>query len=213
MARTKAANAPHRNTEHYVDNKEFCKAMTEYINQCREVEKKGDDLKINRPKVPTYIAECFMKISERLSYSPNFVNYTFKDEMIADGIENCLLYMHNFNPDKSANPFAYFTQIIYFAFLRRIQKEKKQQYVKLKSFTNSMILESMVDNQEGDTEEYQNTFVEYLHDNVDKFLKDFEDSFLKKNLEKKSKKSKKDVSEVGLEAFAADKDKKDLDNG
>ena len=78
------------------------------------------------PPVTNYIGECFLKIVNHLSYRPNFINYTYREEMISDGIENCLQYVHNFNPEKSDNPFAYFTQIIYYAFLRRIQKEKKQ---------------------------------------------------------------------------------------
>lgn len=192
-----------KNSKHYVDNKQFFEAMTEYIDKCRKATEDGTDIKECRPPVSNYIAECFMKISERLSYSPNFVNYTFKDEMICDGIENCLLYMHNFNPDKSKNPFSYFTQIIYFAFLRRIQKEKKQQYVKLKSFSNSMILDTMHDTQGDDADEdYQNTFVEYLQDNMDQFLKDFEDSHFKKKTKAKAKKVKKEKEvEGGLNEF------------
>jgi DNA-directed RNA polymerase specialized sigma subunit len=90
-----------------------------------------------KPRVPNYIGECFLKIATHLSYRPNFVNYMFKDDMICDGIENCLQYIDNFDPEKSTNPFAYFTQIIYFAFLRRIQKEKKQLEVKTKLLERS----------------------------------------------------------------------------
>ena len=85
-----------------------------------------------RPTVTNYIGECYLKIANHLSYRPNFINYTYRDDMISDGIENCLQYMDNFDPEKSKNPFAYFTQIIYYAFIRRIQKEKKQQDVKQK---------------------------------------------------------------------------------
>ena len=85
-----------------------------------------------KPQIPRYIGECFLKIANHLSYKPNFVNYMFKDDMICDGIENCVRYIHNFNPEKSKNPFAYFTQIIYYAFLRRIQQEKKQLEIKNK---------------------------------------------------------------------------------
>ena len=79
-----------------------------------------------KPRVSNYIGECFLKIANGLSHKPNFMNYTFKDDMVSDGIENCLQYIHNFNPDKSNNPFAYFTQIIYYAFIRRIQREKNK---------------------------------------------------------------------------------------
>jgi hypothetical protein len=91
------------------------------------------------PPVTSYIGECFMSIADRLSRKPNFINYPYRDEMISDGIENCLLYAYNFDPKKSTNPFSYFTQIIYYAFLRRISKEKKQAYIKLKKIENSNI--------------------------------------------------------------------------
>ena len=110
-----------RAKQQYVNNKDFLAAMITYREEVRKAEEKKKD----RPIVPTYVGECIMKIATHLARKPNFVNYTFKEEMISDGIENCLQYIDNFNPDKSNNPFAYFTQIIYFAFLRRIQKEKK----------------------------------------------------------------------------------------
>ena len=107
---------------HYVDNKKFLEAMIEYRDRCEKAKSRNR----KKPEVTNYIGECFLKIANHLSYRPNFINYTFRDDMISDGIENCLQYMDNFNPDKSKNPFAYFTQIIYYAFIRRIQKEKKQ---------------------------------------------------------------------------------------
>ena len=102
--------------------------MIEWKNSLKEAENQGDPV----PPVTDYIGECFLKIATHLSYRPNFINYTYRDEMISDGIENCLQYVKNFNPEKSKNPFAYFTQIIYYAFLRRIQKEKKQTHVRNK---------------------------------------------------------------------------------
>ena len=119
--------------EHYVNNKEFLEAITVYRDKVILAKDRGDP----KPKVPEYIGECFLKIATHLSYRPNFVNYMFKDDMICDGIENCLQYIDNFNPEKSQNPFAYFTQIIYFAFLRRIQKEKKQLDIKTKILEKS----------------------------------------------------------------------------
>ena len=113
-------------TVHYVDNKVFLQAMREWKEKCEEAEQMGED----KPRVSNYIGECFLKIANGLSHKPNFMNYTFKDDMVSDGIENCLQYIHNFNPEKSNNPFAYFTQIIYYAFIRRIQREKKQTHVK-----------------------------------------------------------------------------------
>ena len=114
--------------EHYVNNKDFLDALMVYRKEVKLSKEEGRD----KPKVPNYIGECFLKIATHLSYRPNFVNYMFKDDMICDGIENCLQYIDNFDPEKSTNPFAYFTQIIYFAFLRRIQKEKKQLEIKNK---------------------------------------------------------------------------------
>ena len=114
--------------EHYVDNKVFLQAMIEWKEKCKIAEEADEQ----KPAVTNYIGECFLKIATHLSYRPNFINYTYKDDMISDGIENCLQYASNFNPEKSKNPFAYFTQIIYYAFLRRIQKEKKQTHVKNK---------------------------------------------------------------------------------
>ena len=99
--------------EHYVDNKKLYAEMQVYLNAVKEAEEAGDE----KPRIPEYIGECLLKISNRLSTRPNFINYTYRDEMISDGIENCVNYIGNFNPEKSTNPFAYFTQIIYYAFL------------------------------------------------------------------------------------------------
>ena len=113
---------------HYVNNKEFLAALIAYKKDVAEAEELGKD----KPRITNYLGECFLKIATHLSFKPNFVNYIFKDDMISDGIENCGQYIHNFNPEKSQNPFAYFTQIIHYAFLRRIQKEKKQLEIKNK---------------------------------------------------------------------------------
>jgi hypothetical protein len=107
--------------------------MVEFKEDC----KVALDNEEEQPSVSNYIGECFLKIATHLSYRPNFINYTYRDDMISDGIENCLQYVANFNPEKSNNPFAYFTQIIYYAFLRRIAKEKKQTHVKNKMIENS----------------------------------------------------------------------------
>ena len=122
-----------KKTEYYVNNKEFLEAITIYRNSVIKAREDGDV----RPRVPNYIGSCFLKIATHLSYKPNFVNYMFREDMICDGIENCLQYIDNFDPEKSKNPFAYFTQIIYYAFLRRIQKEKKQLEIKGKILERS----------------------------------------------------------------------------
>jgi DNA-directed RNA polymerase specialized sigma subunit len=115
-----------KKSEHYVNNKEFLEALIIYKKKLKDAQENG----LQKPIIPRYIGECFLKIATHLSFKPNFVNYIFKDDMISDGIENCVQYVHNFDPEKSDNPFAYFTQIIYYAFLRRIQKEKKQLEIK-----------------------------------------------------------------------------------
>jgi DNA-directed RNA polymerase specialized sigma subunit len=120
-------------SEHYVNNKEFLEALIVFKAKCAAAKEAGEQ----RPQISNYIGDCFMKIATHLSYKPNFVNYMFREDMISDGIENCVQYIENFNPEKSKNPFAYFTQIIYYAFLRRIQKEKRQLEIKNKILDKS----------------------------------------------------------------------------
>ena len=117
----------------YIDNSKFFEAMVDWKILVDEAQDCDD----SRPPITDYIGECFLKIAEHLSYRPNFINYPYREEMVGDGIENCLMYAHNFNPEKSKNPFSYFTQIIYYAFLRRIEKEKKQSYIKYKLLENA----------------------------------------------------------------------------
>lgn len=119
---------PRAKSEHYVNNKEFLEALIEY-RESVDLAASRDEPK---PRITNYIGSCFLKIATHLSYKPNFVNYMFREDMISDGIENCIQYIHNFNPEKSRNPFAYFTQIIHYAFLRRIQREKRQLDIKTK---------------------------------------------------------------------------------
>ena len=166
--------------KHYINNADFLKALIDYKAASKEAEKK----KSPPPPIPNYIGECFMKIAEGLSHKPNFINYTYRDEMISDGIENCLMYFDNFNPDKSKNPFAYFTQIIYYAFLRRIQKEKKQLYVKYKATEQIGILDEfeMMEFEDGTTAQFE------LYDNIAEFIENYEEGRKKKkDLAKKPK--------------------------
>jgi hypothetical protein len=133
--------AKRKRSEHYVNNKEFLAALIKYREDREIAELKG----LPRPPIPRYIGECFLKIANHLSFKPNFVNYMFKEDMISDGIENCVQYIHNFNPEKSQNPFAYFTQIIHYAFLRRIQREKRQLEIKNKILERSGFSEVFAD--------------------------------------------------------------------
>ena len=124
---------PRKKSEHYVNNKQLLEALIVY----REKVANAKENDLPKPRITNYLGECFLKIATHLSYKPNFVNYMFRDDMICDGIENCVKYIHNFDPEKSRNPFAYFTQIINYAFLRRIQKEKKQLDIKTKIIERS----------------------------------------------------------------------------
>ena len=147
-------------------NKQLYAVMVEYKKAVDEAEQTGD----SKPQVPNYVGRCLLQIANRLATKPNFANYTFKDDMISDGIENCVSYIHNFDPEKSNNPFAYFTQIIYYAFLRRIQKEKKQLYIKHKSLEQSVLFNSLV---EGDDKGIGNN-VEIGSDYMNDLVKNFE---------------------------------------
>ena len=138
-----------KRSEHYVNNKEFLAALEVYIAQVNRAKLNDTE----PPQIPRYIGECFLKIANHLSYKPNFVNYMFKDDMICDGIENCVRYIHNFNPEKSKNPFAYFTQIIYYAFLRRISQEKKQLEIKNKILEKSNF-DEVIDSKDLDASNY-----------------------------------------------------------
>ena len=168
----------------YVNNTDFLAALIEYQDNVKKAKKN----KTAPPPIPNYIGECFMKIAEGLSHKPNFINYTYRDEMISDGIENCLMYFSNFDPTKSKNPFAYFTQIIYFAFLRRIGKEKKQTYVKYKATEQMGILDEfeMMELEDGTTRQFE------LYDNISEFIGKYEETKKKKKEVKKPK---------GLEKF------------
>jgi len=150
-------------TSHYVDNKKFLAALIDYKTSIDAAKEKNEQI----PQVPRYIGECFIKIATHLSYKSNFINYTFKDDMVSDGIENCLTAATKFDPAKSSNPFAYYTQIIYFAFIRRIQKEKKHQATKYKIIEN-LDLDSIIQN--SDDSESSRQLVDYLKkqlDNID----------------------------------------------
>ena len=131
---------PKKKSEHYVNNKQLLEALIVY----REKVAYAKENDLVKPRITNYLGECFLKIATHLSYKPNFVNYMFRDDMISDGIENCVQYIHNFDPEKSRNPFAYFTQIIHYAFLRRIQKEKKQLDIKTKIIERTGFDEVMV---------------------------------------------------------------------
>ena len=172
-----------KKTNHYINNADFLKALIEYKEKCDVATAAGK----TEPAIPNYIGECFLKIADHLSRKPNFVSYSFRDEMISDGIENCLMYFRNFDPTKSKNPFAYFTQIIYYAFLRRIMKEKKQLYVKYKATQQFGILDEaeMMEDENGNVVQFE------MYDNISEFIFNFEEN----------KRKKKEGKVKGIEKF------------
>ena len=172
---------------HYVDNKKFFEALVEYRKLVVEAKEKG----LEKPRVTEYIGECFLKIATHLSYKANFINYTFKDDMISDGIENCLTAVEKFDPERGMNPFAYFTQITFFAFVRRIQKEKKQQATKYKLLEN-IDIDMILAHSEGN-EEFANSLVEMVRKQVDNIDID------KRTVKKPKKKAVSDEGTLDLE--------------
>lgn len=179
-----------RKKRNYVNNAEFLEAMITYKKAIREAEDSGEEA----PRIPNYIGECLYQIANRLAYKPNFINYTYRDEMIADGLENAIMCVNNFDPEKSNNPFAYFTQVIWYAFIRRIHKEKKQTYIRHKVLENSVLTDSIVER--GDHSDSGGAaFVDLNNDYMNDFVEKYEAS-----MESKKKPAKK---KKGLENFYA----------
>ena len=181
-----------KNPKHYVNNADFLASLIEYHKKCAESKENNTP----EPAIPNYIGECFLKIASHLARKPNFISYSFKDEMIGDGIENCIMYFRNFDPLKSSNPFAYFTQIIYFAFLRRITREKKQLYVKYKATEQFAILDEgeLFEDENGNTRQF------VLYDNISEFIQTFEEAKKQKKIKKK-----------GIENFIEEDDESSTD--
>lgn len=148
-------------SNYYINKEELQNALMSYKQACLEASESGDE----DPPIPNYIGECFVKMATKISYRPNFIGYSFKDEMVSDGIENCLLYFRNYDASKSNNPFGYFTKIIWYAFLRRIAKEKRELAKKYKYIENIDITDIVT--QEHDSGDFTNTFAEYLKSELD----------------------------------------------
>ena len=187
---------------HYVNNAEFSKAVMDYVLSVREC----GDSRENRPQVPDYIAKCFLKIAEGLSHKANFVRYTYREEMVMDAVENCLKAIENYNLEAATrsgrpNAFAYFTQIAWYAFLRRIQKENKQQDIKLKFIAESGI-EEFLDNESGNTGTEQD-FVEYLKSRIGK-VKDADAEFKEYHKEEKKRRRRTVKVDSDLSDFLID---------
>ena len=163
---------------HYVNNKEFSQAVVDYVKEVNEAVANDQEV----PVVPNYVAECLLKISERLSHKSNFVRYTYREEMVMDAVENCLKALGNYDVDAATrggkpNAFGYFTQISWYAFLRRIQKEKKQQDLKLKYIAESGLDEFMIDpNEDPEVAKVVQNFVDGLRRRIDE-VKDKDSKF------------------------------------
>lgn len=175
---------------HYVNNVDFLEAVKKYKKQCIEAEACGDP----KPQLSNYLGECILKIATKLANRPNFINYSYKDDMILDGIENCIMYFDNFDPAKSSNPFSYFTQIIYYAFLRRIEKEKKQSYIRGKLIRDTTI-ESFETQGHDDGDDFYNGFIGFMQQHGT-----FDDKF-EERMKAKKKKKKIDPDTITLDTF------------
>jgi hypothetical protein len=175
--------------KHYVNNDDFLVALIDYNEKCELAKKENRE----PPNIPNYIGECWLKIAEGLSHSPKFINYTYREEMIGDGIENCLLYFRNFDPIKYKKPFAYFTTIIYWAFVRRIKDERKKLYVKYKRTQQIGMLDEfeMMEFEDGTSVQFE------LYDNINEFIHTYELGIEKK----KAKKAQAANKPKGLETF------------
>jgi len=171
-----------RSKNDYINNADFYKALVEYKKACNEAEEAGEEY----PVITNYIGKCIFDIANKLKYRYNFINYPFREDMVSDGIENGVMVVRNFDPEKSKNPFAYFTQVIYYAFVRRIQKEKKQLYIKHKVMENSVLHGDAVTQSEqgGSTEAgHIDLTTDYMND----FVSNYEESMEKKKKPKQTK--------------------------
>ena len=175
--------------QHYVNNADFLKALSDYQEKCKEYEAQGKE----QPRVPDYIGECLYNIATRLSFKHNFSNYPFREEMVGDGIENCLVYLNNFDKDKYSNPFAYFTQIIWYAFLRRIQKEKKQLYIKHKVLEREILHMGVSEFKEEDEGVIGSMKID--NDFITNFVDDFESKLTEKKKAGKNKRKKQEIDD------------------
>jgi hypothetical protein len=180
---------------HYVNNAEMLEAIKIYKAKLKEAKENETE----HPRIPEYLGECILKIATRLSHKANFINYSYRDDMILDGIENCMICMNSFDPEKSSNPFSYFTQVIYFAFLRRIAKEKKQSYIKGK-LIQDMPFDSYDLQGHDDDADFRNAYAAYIQMNSS-----FDDSFIKSK-EKKKKEKEQQSLENFFEATKIDDD-------
>lgn len=176
----------------YVDNKKFFEEIVAYRKRLHEARAAG----LEDPRIPDYIGLCIWKIAEKLSTKPCFMNYSFREEMVSDGIENCILYFKDYDPEIGQNPFAYFTQVIYYAFLRRISKEEKNRYIMYKNFQENIIGQYDTNLlRDGDDNHLLPT---QMYDNINDFMTRFEKK-------EEIKKEKRKQMKQGLANFYEEK--------
>lgn len=202
-----------KQTKHYVDNQKFLADIIDYRRRVEEAAKEGKE----KPRITEYCGKCIWLITENLAKKPNFMNYPFIEEMKSDAIENCIQYFDRFDPDKGVNPFAYFTQFVYYAFLRRIAKEEKSRYIIYKRFQESIVHvdEGGISLSKDDDREYfsypvllQDDGTRYMqrsdYENINEFIKSYEKK-------EKTKKDKRKQAKEGIEKFV-DNEEEELDN-
>ena len=141
---------PRKRKNNFIDNKEFYAAMKAYITEIETAKEQG----LPKPRIPRYIGKCFLDIAEHLSTRPNFSNYMYRQDMVMDAVENCVVCCNRFDPTKSSNPFSYFTQVCWYAFIRRIGKEKKQIEICDKLISKSGFEEFFVGDSLGSSSDY-----------------------------------------------------------
>jgi hypothetical protein len=180
---------------HYVDNKKFFEEIVTYREKLQAARAEG----LEEPRIPNYIGECIWKIAEKLSTKPCFMGYSYREEMVSDGIENCILYFKDYDPSIGQNPFAYFTQIIYYAFLRRIGKEEKNRYAMYKSFQENIINSTDINHLVDDND--NNILSVQMYDNINDFMARFEKK-------EEAKKLKRKQAKEGLNQFYEDVNEK-----
>lgn len=181
-----------RKSNHYVNNKRLYAEMKEFIYACREAEKKGE----LRPDIPKYVGESILHIATNMARKLNFAAYTYKEEMIGDGIETCIKYIHNFNPDKYNNPFAYFSQFVHNAFIQRIKHEKKLVYARHKILVNSMVMNDLVNMPDDEAKQFESHVSGYLDDDK---VRDIEAGLERERLERLRRKKEKERK--GIDKF------------
>lgn len=184
---------PKKDSVHYVNNAQFSQAVVDYVMQVNEAKSESKP----QPIIPDYIAQCFLRIAEGLSHKHNFIRYTYREEMVMDAVENCLKAIYNYNIETATrtgkpNAFAYFTQITWYAFLRRIAKEKKQQDIKLKYLSRASI-EDFIDGYDASADGAQEitSYIESLKERIDR-VKD-QDSKIKEFAKEEKKRKKRAV--------------------